>query len=164
MTDISFDLDDQRINLRVAAVVSRSDDVLLCRVQDEDWWFLPGGRIKTNETSLEALDRELTEEIGNDFRVIRPLVCSENFFDLDGRAFHEICTFYEVEWTGGPVQHQQEVQGVVEVRRWMSRHELVDVDLRPSFIKEHISKPRPSLALVINRENDPDGRTRIEGA
>ena len=157
MTDISFDLDDQRINLRVAAVVSRGDKVLLCRVWDEDWWFLPGGRIKTNETSLEALERELTEELGSDFRVIRPLVCSENFFDLDGWAFHEICTFYEVEWNGGPVQREQVVQEKVEVRRWVSRTDVSDVDLRPSFIKEHIARPRLSLELVINRENEPAG-------
>jgi ADP-ribose pyrophosphatase YjhB (NUDIX family) len=155
MTDITFDLDDQRFNLRVAAIVTRGDEVLLCRVWDEDWWFLPGGRIKTNETSLEALDRELTEEIGRDFRVVRPLVCSENFFDLDGRSFHEICTFYEVEWTGGPVQQRQVTQGVAEVRCWMPRHDLLAVDLRPSFIKEHIVRPKPGLELVIHRENAP---------
>ncbi len=167
MTDITFDLDDQRINLRVAAVVTRGDQVLLCRVWDEDWWFMPGGRIKTNESSLAALKRELAEEIGSDFRVIRPLVCSENFFDSDGQAFHEICTFYEVEWTGGPVRLEQDVQDTIEVRCWMPRHDLLDVDLRPSFIKEHIARPRSSLELVINRENEPgqepDVRTHTVG-
>jgi ADP-ribose pyrophosphatase YjhB (NUDIX family) len=162
MTDISFDLGDHRINLRVAAVVTQGDEVLLCRVWDEDWWFLPGGRIKANETSEAALKRELAEEIGSDYRIIRPLVCSENFFDLDGRAFHEICTYYEVEWIGGPVQPQQAVQGAVEVRRWMSRHELSDVDLRPSFVKEFIARPRSSLELVISRENEP-GAGGVEG-
>jgi hypothetical protein len=46
----------------------------------------------------------------------------------------------------------------------MPRHDLVDVDLRPSFIKEHIARPKPSLELVINRENAPDGRARSAGA
>ena len=156
MTDISVDVRGYRFNLRVGAVVTRGDEVLLCRAWDEDWWFLPGGRIKINENSLEALKRELAEEIGSDFRIIRPLVCCENFFDLDGEAFHEICIFYEVEWTGGQVLHQQEVQDVVEVRCWMSRHDLLDVDLRPSFIKEYIARPRSSLELVINRENEPE--------
>jgi ADP-ribose pyrophosphatase YjhB (NUDIX family) len=153
MTDLTVDVNGYRVNLRVGAVVTRGDEILLCRIRDEDWWFLPGGRIKTNESSLAALKRELSEEIGNDFRVIRPLVCSENFFDMDGRAFHEICIFYEVEWTGGQFLRQQKSGEEVEVFQWISRHDLLDVDLKPSFMKEQIARPRSSLELVINRES-----------
>jgi hypothetical protein len=38
----------------------------------------------------------------------------------------------------------------------MARHDLADVDLRPSFIKDHIARPRSGLELVINRENEPE--------
>jgi ADP-ribose pyrophosphatase YjhB (NUDIX family) len=155
MTDITVDLDGYRFNLRVGAVVTRGDEVLLCRIRDEDWWFLPGGRIKTNESSLTALKRELSEEIGHDFHVIRPLVCSENFFELDGQAFHEICIFYEVEWTGGPVLYRQDGEEGVEIFHWTSRHDVLDVDLKPSFIKEHIARPRSGLELVIHHEREP---------
>ncbi|WNV04128.1 NUDIX domain-containing protein [Candidatus Methylospira mobilis] len=65
---------------------------------DENWWFLPGGRIKTNESSLMAIKRELCEEIGDSFHVLRPAVCSENFFEHDGQYFHEVCIYYEVQW------------------------------------------------------------------
>ncbi|HAW27319.1 MAG TPA: hypothetical protein DCY03_04245, partial [Planctomycetaceae bacterium] len=59
MTDICIDLNEYRVNLRVAAIVRREDAVLLCRPPGHDWWFLPGGRIKVNEDSLTAVRREL---------------------------------------------------------------------------------------------------------
>ena len=63
MNDIAINVNGYLVNLRVGAIVSRGDDVLVCRMKDKNWWFLPGGRIKTNESSLTALQRELAEEI-----------------------------------------------------------------------------------------------------
>ncbi len=67
MSDITIDVNGYCINLRVAGIVRLDDQILVCRMIDRDWWFLPGGRIKANESSLQALQRELCEEIGNQF-------------------------------------------------------------------------------------------------
>lgn len=91
MTDITMDLGGCRVNLRVAAIVTKGQEVLVCRLRSEDWWFLPGGRIKTNESSIDALTRELREEIGDAFRIRRAIVVAESFFDLHGVSFHELC-------------------------------------------------------------------------
>ena len=154
MTDISFDLGGYRVNLRVGATVTRGDEVLLCRERSKDWWYLPGGRIKAGESSRAALTRELSEEIGDSFRVIRPTVCAENFFDLDGLSFHEVCTFYDVEWTGGEVLQHLAGEDETEVFEWIRRQDVFDVDLKPSFIKEHIARPQPALELVIHRDGE----------
>lgn len=47
----------------------RDDSVLLChRSVDRTWypdvWDLPGGHVEANESPLQALDRELREELG----------------------------------------------------------------------------------------------------
>jgi ADP-ribose pyrophosphatase YjhB (NUDIX family) len=152
MTDISLDLNEYRVNLRVAAIVRRGEDVLLCRPpDDEDWWFLPGGRIKVNEDSLTAVQRELTEEIGPGFEVRKPTAIVENFFDLEERRFHEICTVYEVTWHGGLIAAT--VEDVQEVFGWFSLAELSDVVLKPDLIKQRILNPRAELELIVNREN-----------
>lgn len=152
MTDISVNMNGYRINLRVAAIVTREADVLLCRFRGQDWWFLPGGRIKTNEDSHSALWRELTEEIGVGFEVIRPAVIVENFFDLDGTHFHEICTIYEVEWISDEIHSKEKSSS--EIFEWIPRAKLCDVVLKPDFIKDSILNPKPGFELVVHRENE----------
>ncbi len=151
MTDITFDLEGYRINLRVAAVLTRGEDILVCRVKTEAWWFLPGGRIKANESSAEAISRELREEIGDHFRIHRPILCSENFFRLHGVSFHEICTFYDADWLGDRLITQP--QSASDVVEWIPRTEVMALDLRPEFIKRFIIHPPPHLILVIHRES-----------
>lgn len=152
MTDISVDLNGYRINLRVGAIVTRGVHVLCCRLPDQDWWFLPGGRIKTGESSAEALQRELSEEIGMGFQVIRPIVSAENFFEFAGRNFHEICTFYEVEWTAGEIQNQEKHSD--ELFEWIPQNEIGDVVLKPEFMKEYIVNPRSGFELVLHRDGE----------
>lgn len=150
MTDITVDLNGYRVNLRVAAIVTRGAEVLLCRPWDQDWWYLPGGRIKTNESSAAAIQRELTEEIGAGFQVIRPMITAENFFELEGQQFHEISMYYEVAWSAGEIQGTQ--KGTDEVFEWFPQERLNEIVLKPDFIKEHILKPKPDLELVIHRD------------
>lgn len=152
MSDITIDLNGCRVNLRVGAIVTKGTDILFCRMSDQDWWFLPGGRIKTNESSSSALQRELVEEIGDGFKMIRPVVTAENFFDFDGRHFHEICMFYEVEWTAGEIRNQCEHNK--EVFEWIHRDQIGGVVLKPDFIKEYIVNPRPEFVLVIHRDSE----------
>lgn len=160
MADIFFNLDGWMVNLRVAAVVTRGEDVLMCRGKTESWWFLPGGRVKTGESSREALTRELREEIGDAFRIRRPIICSENFFGLHDTPFHEVCTYYEVEWLGGNALVQEE--GRSEVFQWIPRAEVMATDLKPEFLKRYILNPPLQLGLVINKE-DGEGIDAVAG-
>tara|TARA_R110002095_G_scaffold215691_3_gene210625 strand:+ start:24276 stop:24740 length:465 start_codon:yes stop_codon:yes gene_type:complete len=150
MTDITVDLNGYRVNLRVAAIVTHGADVLLCRLPQFDCWFLPGGRVKTNEDSYTAIQRELNEEIGVGFDVIRPVITAENFFELEGHHFHELCTFYEVAWSAGEIQSTR--KGSDELFEWIPRERLCDMVLKPDFIKEHIVNPRPGFELIIHRD------------
>jgi ADP-ribose pyrophosphatase YjhB (NUDIX family) len=66
VSDISFSGPAGTFNLRVAAVIFRGDQVLLCAVDGLDYWFLPGGRVRFGEPSDVALVRELAEELGHE--------------------------------------------------------------------------------------------------
>ena len=52
--------------IRVSAILRWHGRVLLCRHEkpDKQYWLLPGGGVKSGETLVDALRRELTEEIG----------------------------------------------------------------------------------------------------
>jgi len=52
--------------IRVSAVLRWRDRILLCRHEkgDKEYWLLPGGGVNSGESLLEALRRELAEEVG----------------------------------------------------------------------------------------------------
>jgi 8-oxo-dGTP pyrophosphatase MutT (NUDIX family) len=53
-----------QIELIARAVIRRSDEILLAHKLGESNTFLPGGHIETGEYTVDALRRELLEELG----------------------------------------------------------------------------------------------------
>jgi 8-oxo-dGTP diphosphatase len=54
--------------IRVSAILRWNDRVLLCRHEKpgKEYWLLPGGGVNSGESLVDALHRELAEEIGID--------------------------------------------------------------------------------------------------
>jgi 8-oxo-dGTP diphosphatase len=52
--------------IRVSAILLWKDRVLLCRHEkpDKEYWLLPGGGVNSGESLVDALHRELAEELG----------------------------------------------------------------------------------------------------
>lgn len=72
-----------RFNARCSAIIFNKDKtkVLIFKINDgRDYYLLPGGRIEFNETSINAIKREIKEETGFDldFNLIN---IQENFVE-----------------------------------------------------------------------------------
>ena len=54
--------------IRVSALLRWQDRILLCRHEKpgKEYWLLPGGGVNSGETLVDALYRELGEEVGMD--------------------------------------------------------------------------------------------------
>ncbi len=98
-TDIKFQEPRSHIHLISRGLLLRGDDVILCRVKDAKWFFLPGGHIEDGESAKQALLRELQEEIGDaDYNINSFIGVCENIFSLEKNVFqHEINIIFAVD-------------------------------------------------------------------
>ena len=66
MNDIKYENNNFKFAYRVSAIIYNSDKtkILLFTGNDSDYYMLPGGKVKESEKSIDAIKREITEEIG----------------------------------------------------------------------------------------------------
>lgn len=95
--DISWSTRQGTFNLRVAAIITRGDEILLCTVRGLRYWFLPGGRVRLGEPSAAALARELAEELGHELPAGRLALVVENIFTSQTLQ-HEVGLYYHLAW------------------------------------------------------------------
>jgi len=75
------------------------EEIILCRVKDAKWFFLPGGHIEDGESARTALLRELHEEIGSsNYKINSFIGVCENIFSLEKDVLqHEINIIFKVD-------------------------------------------------------------------
>ena len=94
--DISFHTEGGRFNFRVGAIIRHGGKMLLIKNRETTYLYTVGGRVRYNETTEEAVIREVKEETGITMEVERILFFMEQFFDeeVTGEHFHEIGVYY----------------------------------------------------------------------
>ena len=64
MIDISVDIGKHHLNYRVGALIRRNNQILVHKSLNIKHITLPGGRVQEGEDSIEAIQREIQEEMG----------------------------------------------------------------------------------------------------
>ena len=77
--DVSIMIGNAKFNFRVALVLECDGKILLHNGKGDDFWNLVGGRIKAGEYSLDALKREMQEELNLEIKDAKLINVSENF-------------------------------------------------------------------------------------
>ncbi|MCZ8534072.1 NUDIX hydrolase [Psychrobacillus psychrodurans] len=150
--DISFNTTEGRFNYRVAGLIVKDNKLLIMQDKGQPYFYVPGGRIKMNEKSEDAVKREIQEELGVEVNVNRMLWINENFFkeETSEEQFHEVCFFYLVELKENEDLKGNEFvvdeEGKIHTYYWKTLDEIKYINLYPLFLRERIV----DLPLHIN--------------
>lgn len=156
--DLTFKTENGVFNYRVCAVIKHNNKLLAMKNNNTPYYFLPGGRVDLNETSDNAMLRELKEELGIDANIVRPLWFAQTFFleDTTNEKFHELCIYYLVDVSDTDLVNQQRFEGLVtwnhEVFEWLDIDTLKDQYLYPLFIKEKINDLPEQFEMLTEYE------------
>lgn len=96
MMDLTFRTEQGRFNFRVGALILHNGKALVVKNKRAPYYYSVGGRVKFNETTEEAVIREVKEETGIEMEVSRPVYFHESFYDepYTQEHFHEIAVYY----------------------------------------------------------------------
>ncbi len=141
--DWLFKTGEYTCHLRTVGVLVKDGKVLVQRERDGEEYALPGGTVKTGETTQETLIREFKEETGADIRIQKLLWTEETFWEWNGNKVHGIEFYYLAEAVAGcEISDNGEFVSQKDncnvLLGWMPIEELKNITIYPEFVKEEI--------------------------
>ena len=156
--DISFLMDNTKYNSRVSAIILSSDakKILLHTVNGFDFYLLPGGRIKLKETGLEAIKRELNEEINLKNIELKERAFIENIFIFNNTFYHEIQQIFVTKLNSTNIQIQNCEEFVSAensdlIYKWVNINDIEKYNLKPFCLKNLIINYNSPFEYVIEK-------------
>ena len=124
--DISWHGPYGTFNLRVAAILTRGEELLLCTVEGLGYWFLPGGRVRFGE----------------------PALVLENIYGGDP-VEHEIGLYYRLTWPATLDRDDLRGDEPGHTFRWAPVAELGSLRFEPARLVPVLQDPSGTLRHVV---------------
>jgi len=122
--------------IRVSAMLRWRGRILLCRHEKpgKEYWLLPGGGVDSGETLVEALQRELAEELGIDyeFPIEGPIALADSI--APGRrpvAKHVVHIVFASDLSEHSLEEVSSIDDAVRGHCLFSPEELDDIVIHP---------------------------------
>lgn len=124
------------------AVIIQRGKILLCQAKGKHWYYLPGGHVEAGEFVVEALDRELREEIGTG-------IASAVFIGAHDNRYHDTYTgpnqelglIFKVRLKKAPKDREAHIR-----TEWVLLKSLKRVKVMPIDIMKYILSSSPTKA------------------
>ncbi|WP_458121629.1 NUDIX hydrolase [Paenibacillus sp. Z6-24] len=141
---ITFEKGNTKFNFRVAGIAIHDNRVLLHTTLKDGFWNLPGGRVEFNESTDQAVVRELQEELDIEVQNDKLLFVNEDFFEYDGKPFHEIGFYYLISFPEGHeiTKYEEEFHGVEDdgrlIFKWFPIDQLRELEVYPEILRTEL--------------------------
>jgi ADP-ribose pyrophosphatase YjhB (NUDIX family) len=104
----------QSIRPKVIGIAKKEDRLLVCEVLSDQGelkgWCPLGGGIEFGETAEQALNREISEELGCSIHILNgPMIC-ENIFEHHGVQGHEVIFAFSIIFDDSKIYMKQRFQ------------------------------------------------------
>ena len=130
--DFRTKLNQTVFGVRATALIVKDNRLFV--IEDEDGCYTIGGAIQVNETTEDAVVREVKEELGVTSTVGPLAFVVENHFEQAGIHYHNIEFHYFVDLLEEePLVMQEDTKSLP--CRWLALEGLSTVDLKPAFLK-----------------------------
>lgn len=158
MRDCYINDADGWFRLRAAAIIINQGQVLMARNDGAPYYYSVGGAVGQNESTEEAVLREVYEETGFHYEIARLAFILENFFiiPVDGKPkkCHELAFYYLMK-PRASMEIRCESHGLYGEKEevvWLPLNALANKHLYPTFFKEYLPDIPAGVTHIIERE------------
>lgn len=147
MKDLSIMVDSIKFNYRVGLLIKKGNQVLIECNDILDYSVVPGGRVKLLEDSLNALIREVKEEMHLSFnkKKFKLKGLLENFYKYDNYKVHEMYILYEIRVNKNFKKIPDRMRNLdsdTNYYRWIDTDKIREVRLLPECLYEVIESKK----------------------
>ena len=154
--DISIDVADYKLNIRSACLIIHENKLLVHRNKKEEHYALIGGRQEIGEDSETTIKREILEELGKEIEVTGYVSTIENFFEKNGKKYHEIMFIHKAEFVNEEDKKITNTIKNIEGKdylqyEWLDLNEIQKYNLKPLVIKEILQEKVLPVHKINNK-------------
>jgi 8-oxo-dGTP diphosphatase len=142
MADIRYKNKNFNFVYRVSSIIYNKDKtkILLFYGNNSDYYMLPGGKVKELEESIEAIKREIYEELGFTNLNFKYIGISEEIIKEEKNFIHELTITYECIYDKDIFLDDFKSQESDWINfKWININEIDNYKIHPSKIRQFLN-------------------------